>query len=138
MSVCLLQAGIEMVGFLHRGYLHCVIRELVSPKEWVLPSETFPKSQNFAGCFCFFATSRRPSQVLSSLFDRREFLTLSKHICLQHVGCSAERRPVYLRVWQLRFNILSQKQHAGVSVTPAVFMSWSLCLIKCLFVPSNK
>jgi len=36
----------------------------------------------------------------SSQFDRRKFITMSAHICLQHVGRDAKRRAVRLR--QLR------------------------------------
>jgi len=41
--------------------------------------------------FCFI-DRRKCCLLLSTLFQRRKFITMSTHLCLQHVDCDAEHR----------------------------------------------
>ena len=52
-------------------------RNSVSPKVRVLPSGTLSQTLNLSDFSAFFATARRPSQVRSTQFDRRKFITLN-------------------------------------------------------------
>jgi len=54
----------------------------VYPKIRILPRELYPKLWNFD-------TAHRPSQVLD---ERRQFITLSVHLCVQHDERDAQRR----------------------------------------------
>jgi len=47
---------------------------------------------------CFLTTACRPSQVLSTNFGRRGFITLDVHLCLPHISRDAEHRAVCLRL----------------------------------------
>ena len=48
--------------------------------------------------------------MLLTYFDRRNFITLSVHLCLQHIGHDTARRAVPLRKLRLVFLCGSERQ----------------------------
>jgi len=120
LSVCPSQAGcLDRCGFWHRGcrplILHCVVREFGhlqnngTSKIMVTFSQTL-----FKLCTSQLHVDRRKCCQLGSTDDRRQFITLSVHLCLQHLtslscdGREAGRRTGLSASAETCYKLLSQ------------------------------
>ena len=92
-------------------HTRCYMLIRVSRKQGVLPFEILSHTLNLADFFSFFATTRRPTQLLSVKFDRRKTITLSADVCLQHVDGGAERLAVF--VYAPAETVLHRRIHYG-------------------------
>ena len=63
----------------------------------------------------------------STTDDRRQFITLSVHVCLQQYGCDAAHRVV--RLQQRKLGIISASLYErSAYVTGVARLAWTICL----------
>ena len=85
----------DRARFGQRLVLHCVVRASgYLQKNGTCICRSSSQTLKLSRFFCFFATSRRPSEALSTKFERvvRFVISVSDSICLQHVDRDAQRR----------------------------------------------